>query len=71
MPKTPLGRSWPLIEKISPKAAALLQEANELESMTIDFSDIFETSSLTAVKDGFPSACFKKKEWKRGSQTTS
>lgn len=46
-------RSWPLIERISLKAAALLREGEELENNVIDFSDIFETKGPKTIKESF------------------
>ncbi len=46
-------RSWSLIERISPKAGALLREAEDLEDMVVDFADIFEADGPKAIKDFF------------------
>lgn len=34
-------RSWPFIERISPRAAALLRDADALRVKEIDFADVF------------------------------
>ena len=47
-------RSWALIEKISPKAAEILQEADDLKSMKIDFTDIFVVDTCNTQKLNCP-----------------
>lgn len=46
-------RSWPLIEQISPRAAALLKENEALENTVIDFSGIFGTNGPKTIKESF------------------
>lgn len=53
MTKTRGRRSWSLVERISPKAGALLREAEDLENMVVDFAGIFEPDGPKANKDFF------------------
>lgn len=45
MSKIPSRRKWALVEKICPKAAKLLREADDLKSMTTDFAGIFDVDA--------------------------
>ncbi|AUR00796.1 hypothetical protein [Phaeobacter inhibens] len=42
MPNKQQRRTWPLISRISPRAAELLKEAEALDGISIDFADMFE-----------------------------
>ncbi|WP_412553204.1 hypothetical protein [Shimia sp. MIT1388] len=50
MTNTQNTRTWPLIERISPKAAALLQEASEMDNVTFDFETLLRDEPQTRCR---------------------